>query len=83
MDRPHPWQSSYDEFHDKTLPKLKEHGKAIGADTGETALKIQEAYGMLLRSFDPVQHMLLQDRLAAWLKERGLEEGQPVRQVQG
>lgn len=67
----HPWESGYERFKTVVLPKLREHGKRIGAAsaTNDDAKKIIQYYKMLERSFDVATAIFLEDRLDKWLKE--------------
>lgn len=66
----HPWASARDHFTGAVLPRLREHGKAIGAAASsgdERAQEIVAAYELLYRSFDPLTLSILDEKLTAYL----------------
>jgi hypothetical protein len=66
----HPWQSTHDDFLNKTIPLLKRHGKTIGekAQAGDSlCIRIMTHYELLRRSFDPMNFLLLGEALEEYL----------------
>ena len=68
-----PWQSGYDDFMSRVLPKLQEVGKQIGAAANagdEQAAKVVQYYTMLHRRFDPMAATLVEEHMNKWLADQ-------------
>ncbi len=71
-DNEHAWQPAANRFTEETLPLLRMRGKDIGisASYGNDLLatEIINHYGLLRRSFDPVNASLLHEKVIEWIR---------------
>ena len=69
LDGTDKWKDARDEFAARTLPFLKEHGKAIGVEAScgdKLCIQIITLYTMLARSFDPLTWIRLDEALGEY-----------------